>query len=282
MNRISLTVTLLVGLLSATLLNGAVKLQLPEGWEPQSGSKSMTIYATVAKTNGSLLTRVDSRLAIFDSNNVCRGLAELPLNSTGLFILSVSGDLSNGERLTSYVQDAETGTVLSVQERISFNAGQTLGTSGNPVKWHVGTPTDTPVSHTFTLAPGWNLIGLSWDNLTAASANALLAYKPFTVENEAYIIVDKPEQFRSGQAYWLYVQGNASVELTITGIDPSPYGWKGTAPGTAWTLSAPLGTTTTWPEGVTAVRTWNAETLTLDVVDINTAQPQNGAGYLMK
>ncbi len=108
-------------------------LKLPENWvKPTGYAYTLSLYAQVKGTDGNLIQTEGSVLAVFDSNDVCRGLKEVATNSRGvtLYQISVSSNAVSENGLSLKICDAATEEVYDISETLDFTANAVIPESG--------------------------------------------------------------------------------------------------------------------------------------------------------
>ena len=257
---------LIFAFLSPLLLLASSGVVPPSQWEATGYQYNMTFYAQVLRPDGMPIEADDSILAVFDAEGVCRG-AITPIDGPKgrLYQLGIVSDQTTESGLVLRVLDALTGEVYPIEETVDFANDAIVPEDGivNPLQLHV-----SENFLTLKLRPGWSLVSFPF-TLKLTDEAALLALRPFAVENESYLHASTLE---ANRGYWFYVD-EAMTFLLVPQADAPNAQPK----ANAWSLVGAASETPSWLEQVTRFFQWDAQKGYLP-----TDSPVKGRGYWVK
>ena len=225
----------LILLFSLTFLAfGDAGVDLPEGWEALTGAQNnMSLYAWVEDFDGYRVETEGSVLAVFDSNEQCRGTAAIEEGPAGLwFQLTVVSNATSETGLTLKVLDALDGEVYDIAETIDFHADTTIPAEDyttQPLILHYKALT---AELEITLVQNWNWISFNVEQGERSILEFLEDYTQYATNGD--IIKSQsgqatyasgqwfpsPKTFRlePGKMYKLNKKSAGSCTIVVTGM----------------------------------------------------------------
>jgi len=221
----------IVAIVSAFGDSGVV---LPAGWETLAGTQhNMSLYAVVEDLDGRRVETAGSTLAVFDSQGVCRGVAEIADGPNGIYWyqMAVVSNTSPENGLTLKVLDAAEGEVHDILETIDFEIDKVIPATNHTTSPLVLHYKPLTANLELTLVQNWNWVSFNVEQGDQTLGEFLADYAQHATDGD--IIKSQngqatysggqwyasPKTFRleAGRMYKLRKQKAGSCQMTVTG-----------------------------------------------------------------
>jgi hypothetical protein len=128
------------------------------------------------------------------------------------------------------------------------------------------------VQQTYTLAKGWNMVGLQ-GNLQGDGLQTLLDCEPMFINSLGEY--ELATELKPGVVYWIYSETAKSLEVNAFPFLAYETGWGEVTSTYGWNVIAPIGDVASWPEGTCFIQEWTDD----GYRDVTDDTPVSGKGY---